>query len=338
VAGSRDDARLMVMSAGGMYAGAAFVGLIEGFVPGTPRFPITSGVIALALTGPVLLFGRHVPRVLLSALGPIGVGLIAYALANTRGYGDGAALYAWPVLWTAHFFRRQATAIVIAAIAVAHALALRSMPPGIGYASRWIDVMVSMTIVAVVVRALTENKERLLLSLANEARVDPLTGLLNRRGLDERAAVELARAQRDQLCVSVVAFDIDHFKRINDRHGHETGDQVLERIGEMLREQVRGSDIVARVGGEEFLMLLSGCDAQQAIATAERVRLRATSIAVPGLPSLTLSAGVAATIQHADLASLTARADRALYQAKREGRNRTVITSDQRCIESSPMD
>jgi hypothetical protein len=162
IATSRGDQRLIVLSVAWMYAGAAIAGLIEGFVPGTPRFPITSGVIALAITVLLVAFGRRVPRSWLGALGPTGVALIAYALAHTDGYGDGAALYAWPVLWTAYFFGRRTTVMILAAIAIAHAFALRSTPAGIGYPSRWIDVMISMTVVAIVTHTLSENNDDLL--------------------------------------------------------------------------------------------------------------------------------------------------------------------------------
>ena len=176
IATSRGDQRLIVLSAALMYSGAAVVGLIEGFVPGTPHFPITSGVVALAITVVLLAFGRRAPRRLLAVMGPLGVVLIAYALAHTEGHGDGAALYAWPVLWTAYFFDRKATVVILVAIALAHAFALSAMPAGVGYPSRWIDVMVSMSVVAIVIRALAENNDELLARLSAEARVDLLTG------------------------------------------------------------------------------------------------------------------------------------------------------------------
>ena len=333
-AGSPEDMRRLVFSAAGIYGSAAFIGLVENFVPGTPRSPIMPAVIALVLTALLFLFGRRIPRRALAVLGPFGAVLIASALAGTHGYGDGAVLYAWPVLWTAYFYGRRATLVVLASIAVAHAVALTAMPPGVGYASRWIDVMVSMTVIAIVVRSLTEGNARLLVSLASEARVDPLTGLLNRRGLGERAAVELARAQRDHLFVSVVAFDIDRFKAINDEHGHATGDRVLTQVGAVLHEQTRGSDIAARVGGEEFLMVLTGYNAQDTAAIAERTRSLVANASVAGVPVCTMSAGVDAAIAPINLDQLIADADQALYRAKREGRDRTRIAVGE--AQSSP--
>ena len=310
-----------------MFGGAAFAGLVEGFVPGTPQFPVLPGLVALAVACSLLIFRRRLHRPWLVLLGPWGVVLIAYSLGLTRGDGDGAVLYAWPVLWTAHFYGRRATCGILVTVGVAHALALRAMPAGIGYPSRWIDVMVSMAVIAVSVRLLTENNDRLVAGLAGEARIDPLTGLLNRRGMDERAEIELRRADRDQLVVSVIALDIDHFKAINDDHGHAAGDQVLTRLGALLNEQIRGSDIAARVGGEEFMLVLTGPDERRAAATAERIRALAATIAISGVPAFTISAGVTATTAPKNITELIAAADRALYEAKRGGRDRMVIGS-----------
>jgi diguanylate cyclase (GGDEF)-like protein len=326
-----------------MYGGVALFGLIESLVPGQSPTLITYSVIGLAISALLLLCGPRVPRASLCALGPVSVALAAYSLAHTRGSGDTAVMYVWPMLWTAHFFGRTATAVVVTAIGVANALALGALTatgahvsrsPVPADATRWIEVMVSMTVIAVVVRTLTENNQRLLVRLAAEARTDPLTGLLNRRGLTERAAAEFARAAREQSPVSVIALDIDHFKLVNDEHGHETGDHVLKLIGAMLREQARGSDIAARIGGEEFLIVLPGRDEHQALVAAERARSHTAKVEVSGVPTVTLSAGVAATRQATDLESLIAEADHALYLAKQMGRDRAVVAPHDSSAES----
>ena len=99
--------------------------------------------------------------------------------------------------------------------------------------------------------------------LAEEARVDKLTGVLNRRGFEEHAAIELERARREGYSVAASTFDIDYFKRVNDEWGHEAGDRVLEHLGEVLRAETRGADIVARLGGEEFVAFLPRADTGQ---------------------------------------------------------------------------
>jgi diguanylate cyclase (GGDEF)-like protein len=175
--------------------------------------------------------------------------------------------------------------------------------------------------------------------LTEEARVDPLTGVLNRRGLEERMESELSRAQREQASLAVALFDLDHFKAVNDLHGHEIGDRVLTWLGVVLQEQVRGVDIVARSGGEEFVVILPGEDLGAACAFAERVRCalndrgpqsrRARSGVEDGL-ELTVSGGVAAAIAPPDGHALIEAADRAMYRAKRAGRNRIVAADDSR--------
>jgi diguanylate cyclase (GGDEF)-like protein len=332
---NRGCTRLMVLTGAGMYAGGAILSLIESLVPGRSRVSIAPCLIALSISVLLLLFGERASKQTLSLLGPLGVGLVAYALDHTRRSADGAVLYVWPMLWTAHFFTRRATAMAVITLCTAGALALDASPTGGGDASAWIEVIVSLAVVTIVVRALTENNERLLRRLADEARTDLLTGLLNRRGLRERAAIEFARAEREQSPVSLIAFDIDHFKLINDEHGHQTGDQVLELIGSMLRDQIRSSDIAARVGGEEFVIVLPGSSETEALAAAERARLLAPLIAGAVVPKVTLSAGVASAGERPDLQLLTADADRALYQAKEQGRNRTVVASHEGHAESA---
>jgi diguanylate cyclase (GGDEF)-like protein len=308
-----------------MYAGAAFVGIVEGFTPGGPDFSTVPGFTALGLVPLILLFGHRAPRRAFAGLGLLGVALIADAMATTHGYGDGATLYMWPALWVARFHGRRATALVVIGIGLAHAVALVQMPPGVGYFDRWLDVMVSVCIVAAVVRVLTERNDRLVHTLHAEARNDPLTGLLNRRGFDERMTAELARASRSAENIAVVTFDIDRFKQINDTAGHEAGDHVLVRVGATLREHARAADVVARVGGEEFAVVLPGCTGGEAAAVAERIRKQLAGAPPAGVPAATVSAGVAAARAPADLSRLLRASDAALYAAKQAGRNRVAL-------------
>ena len=151
------------------------------------------------------------------------------------------------------------------------------------------------------------------------AKTDGLTGLLNHRGSQERlrAALEVSSA------VSVVVLDLDHFKRVNDRHGHAEGDRVLAAAAKRLRSVVRDSDAVGRLGGEEFVLVLPGMDAAEAREVAERARAAVSEVMVGGKP-LECSAGVAAHPADADgAAELLAAADAALYAAKDGGRKQT---------------
>lgn len=161
---------------------------------------------------------------------------------------------------------------------------------------------------------------------------DVLTGLYNRRYLQHRLVDELARARRDRRPLACVMLDVDHFKPVNDRWGHPTGDRVLAQIAHVIREECRESDIPIRFGGEEFAVLLPGADVQEASKVAERIRkeLEASDLVLPGGNSLrlTISAGVShARPSKADQElktlgdRLVAEADVQLYRAKSRGRN-----------------
>jgi diguanylate cyclase (GGDEF)-like protein len=160
------------------------------------------------------------------------------------------------------------------------------------------------------------------------ARRDPLTGLLNRRALDEAMARMLAQGRRHSHENCLMFVDLDHFKRINDRFGHAAGDEVLRHVSKVMLETVREIDLVARFGGEEFIVLLPDTDLERAAAVAERLR-RALSEPPPAtLPrELRLSASIGLTrlVTEDDADAALRRADRALYEAKNAGRNRVVV-------------
>ena len=158
---------------------------------------------------------------------------------------------------------------------------------------------------------------------------DPLTGLFNRRYLEETMAREVPRARRLKQPIGVIVLDLDHFKRLNDTHGHEAGDFVLARVGELLRATTRGSDIPCRFGGEEFGVILPGATLEATRAKAETLRaaFHGMSFELEGLHlgTFTLSAGVAVLLPpREDWAAVLREADRALYAAKEGGRNRVV--------------
>ena len=158
---------------------------------------------------------------------------------------------------------------------------------------------------------------------------DPLTGLFNRRYLEETLQREELRAKRLGTPLSIVMVDLDHFKTFNDTYGHQTGDEVLRLVADELRSGIRGEDIACRYGGEEFTLVLPGAALEQALGRAEHVRATLNqlrlSTAGRSLPSLTASLGVATLPDHGDdWADVLRRADAALYRAKQSGRNRVT--------------
>jgi diguanylate cyclase (GGDEF)-like protein len=166
---------------------------------------------------------------------------------------------------------------------------------------------------------------RLQQDLAAMATVDGLTGLRNRAWLDDNFARQLARSRREGDPVSLLMIDIDHFKRLNDDHGHVMGDAVLRRTAKILAGGLRPQDLLARYGGEEFAVLLPGADVGLAAAVGERLRLAVRSVPIEKmderLPMTSISVGVAAASADWTLDDLVAAADAALYRAKADGRD-----------------
>jgi diguanylate cyclase (GGDEF)-like protein len=152
---------------------------------------------------------------------------------------------------------------------------------------------------------------------------DSLTGLANRRLFDESLQREVARAQRLSTPLSLLVFDVDHFKQVNDTYGHQTGDTVLREVADALVANTKNYDVAARYGGDEFVVLLPGCSRDDALRVAERVR--ASIARAVGEAPVTISAGVATVPDNAtDAERLMAAADSALYDAKRTGRDRVA--------------
>ena len=156
-----------------------------------------------------------------------------------------------------------------------------------------------------------------------ETQTDPMTGLFNRRGL----AMTLESVVQLRQQFSAITLDIDHFKAINDSYGHDIGDEVIKSLAEQIRHSARESDILCRVGGEEFLVLLPGTPLAEAGMIAERLRQNVETLMLPGIQPITISLGVAYwNQQQGEPDKALKRADEALYRAKKEGRNRVVIS------------
>jgi diguanylate cyclase (GGDEF)-like protein len=166
--------------------------------------------------------------------------------------------------------------------------------------------------------------------LALLARRDALTGLNNRLAANERLREEFLRLKRNGQRYAALLMDVDHFKRVNDNHGHEVGDAVLRQVADLLTQTLRQSDFLARFGGEEFLVLLPDCDEARALLVGEKIRAKVADSPLPVVGTVTLSIGMAlAQADDSDEDVALRRADQALYQAKSAGRNRVECLAEE---------
>lgn len=206
---------------------------------------------------------------------------------------------------------------IVFGLAVMHVLALAFLP---GITARVVDGIRLQRANA----RLAEQLRVHLQAVEEEAATDPLTGVLNRRALDRLLARETERCEVQGAMASVLALDLDHFKAINDSHGHAVGDAALQAFTERVRGQLRQSDHLARLGGEEFIVLLPGASLEKAIEIAERLRAAVAESPLLEVPrvAVTVSIGAASWQAGETGPGLLARADAASYAAKRAGRDR----------------
>ena len=176
-----------------------------------------------------------------------------------------------------------------------------------------------------------EERKRIEQQLHHLATTDPLTGGLNRRHFFELAQQEFDRSQRYDRKISIILFDVDHFKEVNDTYGHIAGDQLLQTIVERFSRNLRQMDIFGRYGGDEFVILLPETNIDQARLAAERLHQIVTSNSVEtsrGIIPIQISIGVANLDDSDDMETLLIKTDQALYKAKETGRNRVVVFND----------
>ncbi|NKX56710.1 GGDEF domain-containing protein [Arthrobacter mobilis] len=196
-----------------------------------------------------------------------------------------------------------------------------------GSAQTTLLTMMLLVVVSFSMAALSN--EQVTRELRARATQDGLTGLLNRTGFLDLAADEMRRLQQAGTSGSLVLADLDHFKAVNDRHGHAAGDAALCAFAAACTATIRSTDLVGRYGGEEFILLLPGAEAEQAGAIVQQISRSLRTMSVPeGFPLPTVSYGIAPVASGAgDLAAVIASADAALYRAKSQGRNRAVLAS-----------
>jgi diguanylate cyclase (GGDEF)-like protein len=286
-------------------------------------------VIGFALLGMLYAGRERLPRwtpdvcayVLYLAVG--GIILIYQDIDSPYGL-----FYLWLSVHSFYFLPWKRAAPQVAFIAADYAVCLLVIPGRDFPIMRWTITVLTTGVTCTMVALLRARVNALVDRLSDAACADPLTGLRNRRAYDEVVAQEMARAERNGQSFALVLGDIDHFKRVNDQFGHPAGDDVLRRVSAQLRHSARKVDVAARLGGEEFALVLPNTNAFGAYVVAERTRrnLRAAFLGEP--TAVTMSFGLACYPTDAgDAEALFAAADLALLRAKREGRDRSVVYS-----------
>ncbi|HTA37209.1 MAG TPA: GGDEF domain-containing protein [Solirubrobacteraceae bacterium] len=298
--------------------------------PNTSDHPAIRAIALLLLLGALfvwrLLPGRRwVARVTVI----YGLLLVSALMAVTRPIEATPFFYLWPMVFSAYFCTRREVAADLALMWTTLGVALFVFSVDPMKSVLFMGVGVSVTCTTLVVKLLAEHVTVVIGRLVTAADTDYLTGMLNRRAFDVEFGRQVDRAQRGGLPLALAMFDLDHFKQINDRHGHAVGDRALCDFGSLLQRELRGGDTLARLGGEEFAVVLFGGGLEDGIAFAERIGGELGRHSDSDGPVLSASAGVAElTADQRTPESLLLVADRALYAAKAAGRRRVAVWRD----------
>jgi len=307
--------------------------LLPGALDREPERLALVAIASLVVAVFILLTYDRLPLWFLRAAPGVGTLLVALAIyfAGAQASAAYAMYMAWVVIAAALFLDTRLILAhgVLAVAAYSFVLSIREGTDDLD-ALRVTMTAGTMLVVALVMGGIAGQLREVFRKLEATAKTDPLTGLLNRRALEESFEVELARAGRGKFGVGVVMLDLDGFKRFNDQRGHPAGDAALQRLAHVLNDATRSIDCVGRVGGEEFAILTPETSTAGTLALAERLR-RAVEVEFSGVGGLTASCGVASYPDDgSDRVTLVDAADRALYKAKELGRNRAIASGSHR--------
>jgi diguanylate cyclase (GGDEF)-like protein len=293
---------------------------VNNFLQGRTALGVVTAAMVLGFAANALAIyrGRPAPLPIWLVFLP---GLLALPLA-VRSQGVIGVLWTYPAMVLFHFVldRRAANLLNISVAALVTGMAAQALP-------RELTLRVGVTLFLTILfsnifSAILAGLQR---QLQEQAIRDPLTGAFNRRHMDGCLADAVERQQRHGAAAALLVLDLDHFKRINDEHGHAAGDRVLTETVGALRSRLRKLDLLFRSGGEEFVVLLPETDAAGAALLGDALRGAVTAISPGAGRPVTLSAGVAALLPGEDADGWLRRADRALYEAKHAGRDRVVV-------------
>lgn len=270
----------------------------------------------------------------------VAAGVLALTLASGSTLITGVAyysavspsplifLYLWVFLYSAYFFSTKVMIAQIVYVGVVYGLLLAIRTSVQSVASWWLVGMGTLAVAAIVIRVMRERADGLIARLYDAVRSDALTRLANRRAFREVLDLELARARRHDGQVTVIVGDLDHFKQVNDRSGHHVGDTALQRVARLLERGKRNVDMLARVGGEEFALVLPDTDQHGAFIIGERLRSELREEFRGDAVPITISFGIASYPRHGATAAALLRAtDEALQAAKWSGCDRTMLHS-----------
>jgi diguanylate cyclase (GGDEF)-like protein len=295
--------------------------------PNTSDHPAIELIAALLGLGAVFVWvlrpgRRWVSRVTI----PYGIVLVSVLMGVTRPIEATPFFYLWPMVYSAYFCTRREVVFDVVLMWVTLGLALFLFSHDPMKLGLFMGVGISVTLTTLVVKLLAEHVTQVIGQLVEAADTDYLTGLLNRRAFDLEFRGQCDRALRAGVPLALAMFDLDHFKQINDRYGHAEGDRVLGDFAALLERELRGGDTLARVGGEEFAVVLFGIDLDDGVTFAARIGRELQRLGEQRDTPLSTSAGIAAlSSEHPDPAALLLVADRALYAAKQAGRRRVAV-------------
>jgi diguanylate cyclase (GGDEF)-like protein len=317
----------LARSLGYAFVAGATVALVLTLVPNSAETNETGilSLIALAYTvGLICLRAEdRLPAWATPAALALATILVTYAVEffSDPGQSVWAIFYVAVGLQAGYFLNRLWAAGQVALVAVAYGLAVWGQD---GALETWIGTLAGVALGTWMVGTMRVRVRRLIARLADAARTDAHTGLLNRRGLQEIAELELERARRGDRPVSVVVVDVDRFKNFNEEQGHTASDRALKSVAAVIQEGKRRIDVAARISGEEFALIAPDTDEHGAYVLADRIRREVREAFAP--TGLTVSLGIASYPKHGGTAEeLLTGADRAVFAAKALGRDRTVI-------------
>ena len=293
----------------------ATLGLPHGHVNSVPGV-VAVTLVAIGAAVGLLLLGDRVPGWIFPLISPFGSVMIAGVMFWGGSYAFAyEMLFVWAALYSFSFFSLTSAGFQAAMIVLAAGFYLFFVDRRSDSAGYFLMTAGTGAVAGVFIQRLIRQIER-------SASLDAVTGALNRRTWDGELARALARASRGARPVTVLLADLDHFKLLNDEHGHQAGDRFLRDLVAQWTTLLRAGDVLARYGGEEFSIILEGCDIDEAIGVADKLR--------SGVPAgLTCSLGAAEWDRHEGAQAMLARADAALYEAKRVGRDRVVAAPTQ---------